>query len=215
VDDKTGLLDPLLLALAPVPGEPNGQLSSFRFSCAEAVSNGVSVVSPKALGAFFAEECVEIPRRTFWIVLLQNLGLNDNHCEVIVQELVRSDDALSRPINVHILSGNLSIGQRGYAALLGLLNRRFDMGRANVDDQNWNATFDLVVSMNHKHHRGRSLKNSVFPSKAMLVNFFAELNRTDDQSEKLNVIWYTLRENSDLISTERRSLLAADRIMVC
>jgi hypothetical protein len=144
----------------------------------EAVSNGVSVVSPQALGAFFAEECVEIPRRTFGTVLLQNLGFNDNHCEVIVQELLRRDDALSRPINVHILSGNLSIGEQGYATLLGLLNRRFDICRVIDDDQNWNATFDLVVSMNHKHHRGRFLKNGVFSSKAMLVNFFTELNRT-------------------------------------
>jgi hypothetical protein len=32
-----------------------------------------------------------------------------------------------------------------------------------------------------------------------LVNFLAELSRTDDQAKKLNAIWYTLRENPDLI----------------
>jgi hypothetical protein len=36
-----------------------------------------------------------------------------------------------------ILTGNPSIGQQGYEALLGLLNRSFDIG-VKVDDQNWN-----------------------------------------------------------------------------
>jgi hypothetical protein len=36
----------------------------------------------------------------------------------------------------------------------------------------------------------------------MLVNFLAKLiYRTDDQAKKLNAIWYTLRENPDLIGT--------------
>jgi hypothetical protein len=116
VKDETGFLDPILLALAPAHhGEPRGQLSSFSLSCVEAALNGASVVSPGALGAFFSEER---PRsmRTF---RLNNLGLNDRHCEVMAHELAR-DDALLRPIGDLDLTGNPSIGQQGYAALLGL-----------------------------------------------------------------------------------------------
>jgi hypothetical protein len=121
VEDKAGFLDPILLALAALPGEPHRQLSCFKFNCLEAASNGASVVSPEALGAFFAEEPIEMPRRIFRI---QNLGLDDSHCEVMAQELARRDDTVLRPINVLGLSGNPSIGQQGYAALLGLLSRK-------------------------------------------------------------------------------------------
>jgi hypothetical protein len=202
VEDKAGFLDPILLALAPVHGEPRSRLNFFQLSCAETASNGASVVSPEALGAFFAEVPVEIPRLGLY---LQNLGLNDNHCEVMAQELVR-DDASMRPIDELYLNGNPSIGQKGYEALLGLLNRRFDIGVVVVDDQNWMETFDLVVFMNCKHNRGRFLTNGVFPSKAMWVDFLAELTSTTShcywsEARKLNAIWHTLREDPDLIYT--------------
>jgi hypothetical protein len=202
VEDKAGFLDPILLALAPVHGEPRSPLSHFKLCCAETASNGASVVSPDALGAFFAQEPIELPRR---VLYLQNLGLNDNHCKVMAQELAR-DDASLRPIYLLDLTGNPSIGQKGYEALLGLLNRRFDIVDVEVDDQNWKATFDLVVFMNRKHNRGRFLENGVFPSKAMWVSFLAELTRTKryfyyDDARKLNAIWHTLREDPDLIYT--------------
>jgi hypothetical protein len=198
VESKTAFLDPILLALAPVPGEPRSQLSYFRFTCVENSSNGASFVSPEALGAFFAGEPVEMPSLTFH---LQNLGLNDSHCEVMAQELVR-DDALLRPIALD-LTGNPSIGQQGHEALLGLLNRRFDIGVVEVDDQNWKKTFDLVVYINREYDRGRFLENGVFPSKAMWVNFLAELTNTHHSPyippRRLTAIWYTLRENPDWI----------------
>jgi hypothetical protein len=207
VEDKAGFLDPILLALAPVPGDPHRQLSCLRLSCVEAAPNGANVVSPEALGALFAEEPVEMPRRT---VRLQNLGLNDNHCKVMAQELTKRDDAVLSPIDEINLAGNPSIGQQGYEALLGLLNRRFDIRAVIVDDQSWKTRFDLVVDMNRECHRGRFMKNGVFPSKTMWVNFLAELAprtfpryMSGDLSEarKLNAIWYTLREDPDLIYT--------------
>jgi hypothetical protein len=120
----------------------------------------------------------------------------------MVHELAR-DDALTRSIDLN-LTGNPSIGQHGYVALLGLLNRRFNIVTVIVDDQNWKPTFDLVVCMNHECHRGRFLNNGVFPLKAMGVNFLAELVSTDHrwtEAQKLNAIWYTLREDPDLICT--------------
>jgi hypothetical protein len=167
------------------------------------VSNGTSVVSPEALGAFFAQERIElpVPRRCFY---LNNLGLNDNHCKVMAQELARDDASLRRMHGLD-LTENPSIGQKGCEALLWLLNRRFDLGDVDVDDQNWTATFDLVVYMNHGYDRRRFMENGVFPSKVMLVNFLAELASTEhycnDDVLTLNAIWYTLREDPDLICT--------------
>jgi hypothetical protein len=202
VEDKAGFLDPILLALTPVPGEPRHRVFHFELNCAEAASNAASVISPEALGAFFgvAQEPIEMPNRSFH---LQHLGLNDNHCKVMTKELAR-DDASLRPLHALDLTGNPSIGHQGYEALLGLLNRRFDIGVVWVDDQNWKATFDLVVYLNHDYDRGRFMENGVFPSKAIWVNFLAELTSFDryyDDAQKLNAIWYTLREDPDFIYT--------------
>jgi hypothetical protein len=205
VDDRTGYLDPILLALTPVPGEPRGKLSCFRFSCLEAGCNEASAVSPEALGAFFTEEPIEMPRRAF--LHLNNLGLNDSHCEAMALELAR-DDAVLRPIDELDLTGNPSIGQQGYEALLGLLNRRFDIGAVVVEDLYWKTTFDMVVLMNSKYNRGRFLENGVFPSKAMWVNFLAELTKVvrcppsvRPAPERVTaMVWYTLRENPDWIN---------------
>jgi hypothetical protein len=198
VEDKSGYLDPILLALAHVPGEPRRQLSYFRLSCVEAAPSGVSVVSPAAFGAFFVER-----RMRHYYHYLNSLGLNVNHCEAMVHELARDAASLS-PISVIGLTGNPSIGQHGNEALLGLLNRRFDILVVVVDDQSWSATFELVTFMNIDFHRGRFLKNGVFPSKAMWVNFLAGLastDRYDYEAKRLNAIWYTLREDPDLICT--------------
>jgi hypothetical protein len=198
LEEKTGVLDPILLALASVPGEPRGQLSTFRCSCVKAESNGgTSIVSPEALGAFFVVEPVEMPPR---IYQLKNLGLNGNHCEVIAQELARRDDAFLRPISVLDLTGNPSIGQHGYEAFLGLLNRNFAICAVDVDDKNWKTIFDVVVYMNWEYNRVGFLENGVFPTKAMWVNFLAELTNTDYVAPmRLAAIWYTLRENPDWI----------------
>jgi hypothetical protein len=201
VEDKTGFLDPILLALAPVFGEPRGQLSSFSLSCEKSALNRASIVSPEALGAFFAEEQIEMPSYAF--LRFRHLGLNDNHCEVIAQELARDD---AREVDELDLSFNPSIGQQGYVALLGLLNRTFDIINVRVDDHKWKKTFDLVIFMNLDHQRSCFLENGVFPSKAMWLNFLAELTSThyydwSEQAQKLNAIWYTLREDPDLICT--------------
>ena len=175
MEDRTGFLDPILLALTPVAGEPRGNIFSFRLSCVEAQLSGASVVSPEALGAFFTEERIEMPIKRYFS--LKHLGLNDSHCEAMAQELAR-DDALTKSIDELALTGNPSIGQQGYEALLGLLNRTFAIGAVCVDDQNWQSTFDLVLFMNRACHGGRFLKNGVFPSKAMWVNFLAEIFNT-------------------------------------
>lgn len=76
------------------------------------------------------------------------------------------------------MTGNPSIGQHRYEALLGLINRRFDIGVIGMDDQSWRATFDLVLCMKRTCDRGRFLDNSIFPLKTIWVNFLAELVRT-------------------------------------
>jgi hypothetical protein len=77
-----------------------------------------------------------------------------------------------------------------------------------VDDENWKATFDLVIYMNREFDRGIFLKDGAFHSKAAKVAFLASI--TDeiingypymDHEKMLNAIWYTLREDPDLIYT--------------
>ena len=53
VEDKTGFLDPILLALAPEPCESRSTWSFFTLSCVENALNGASVVTPEALCAPF------------------------------------------------------------------------------------------------------------------------------------------------------------------
>jgi hypothetical protein len=119
----------------------------------EGASNGASDVSPQALGAFLAEELIEMPGRTF--LRLYNLGLNNNHCKVMAQVLARNCAFLLRPIEALDLTENPSIGRQGYVALLGLLNRGLNIGTVVVDDQNWKATFNLVILMNVEYRRGQ------------------------------------------------------------
>jgi hypothetical protein len=197
-EDKTGFLDPILLAVSPVPGEPHGRLLEFGLSCRNAVSNGQSIVSPEALGSFFA--CRGRVGQLQCGVYLQKLGLDDNHCKVVVEQMAK-DDAL-RPIAFFDLLGNPSIGQEGYEAILGLLNKRFDIRFVNVDDQSWKAKFDLVIYMNREFDRGLLRKEGSSPSKAMQVNFLAKLAEYPYiETKMLNAIWYTLREDPDLMYT--------------
>jgi hypothetical protein len=198
-EDKTGFLDPILLALSPVPGP----LCDFRLICSKAASNGPSLVSPEALGSFLA--CKEQIGQSQCSLHLQNLGLKDNHCKVMAEQMGKDEDL--RPIEELNLCGNPSTGQEGYQALLGLLNRKFNILCIDVDDQNWKAKFDLVISMNLEYSRGLFLKDGVFPSKEMRVNCLAKLNETSyfpssfTEAERLNAIWYTLREDPDFIYT--------------
>ncbi len=46
----------------------------------------------------------------------------------MAQVLAKNGAFLLRPINVLDLTGNPSVGQQEYAALLGLLNRMFNIG---------------------------------------------------------------------------------------
>jgi hypothetical protein len=204
-EDKTGFLDPILLALAPAPGEPHSQLINLHLSCRQAASNGLSIVSPEALGSFFA--CRGRIGQRPCGANLRNLGLNDNHCKVMAEQLTMAeqpavDFALGRPSFALNLCGNPSIGQEGYRTLLGILNRKFNIAHVDVDDQNWTAKFNLVIYMNNVFNRGDFLKDGALPSKAMLVNFLAKLTTNSSRIEPdqlLNFIWYTLREDPSLI----------------
>jgi hypothetical protein len=207
-EDKTGFLDPILLALAPAPGEPREPLDGFRLSCRQAASNGLSIVSPEALGTFFAcigqyDECQ---------VHLENLGLDDNHCKSMAEQIAKGEEESIDMLN---LCGNPSIGQEGHQALLGLLNLKVGICGVDVDDQNWKAKFDLVIYMNNVFNRHLFLKEGVFPSKAMRVNFLAKLTTRTNSSSHIepnttpqrSSLFLSVREAREYVqSTERRTL---------
>jgi hypothetical protein len=164
------------------------------------------MISPGALGMFFSSE-----ERMGWLPLprvfcLRTLGLNHHHCKVMAEQLAMDFDLL-RPSTEFDFRGNPSIGEEGYEALLGLLNRKFDIRRINVDDQKWKATFFYVAYMNNEFDRGRFLKEGAFPSKTERVDFLAKLTNARfcpyREIEIFNAIWCTLREDPDLIYTHR------------
>jgi hypothetical protein len=60
----------------------------------------------------------------------------------------------------------------------------------------------LVIYMNREFDRGLLRKEGSSPSKAMQVNFLAKLAEYPYiETKMLNAIWYTLREDPDLMYT--------------
>jgi hypothetical protein len=106
------------------------------------------------------------------------------------------------------LSGNCQIGQEGYEAILGLLNREH-WTKVSVDDVSWQAKFGLVADMNTKHGRGEFLQDGVFDSKAAWVDWIAILAALDDEkndkakvddARQLSFLLYTLTEKPEFLS---------------
>jgi hypothetical protein len=140
----------------------------------------------------------ESPRR----LRLSNLGLGDDHCEIIATNL--QSNGPTETFGVLDLTGNPTIGQKGYEAILGLLNREHWIGKVHVDEQSWQSKFDLVIDMNTKHGRGEFLEIGAFDSEADWFSFLARLaglveNAEADDARNLNFLWYTISEKPEFI----------------
>ena len=134
------------------------------------------------------------------IIHLQNLGLEDEHCKVIAKLLAPMNGQYpGRSLNDLWLKGNGAIGDAGYEALLGLLNRNHRIQAIKIDDSSWQETFDLVLHMNMKYGRCKFMEDGVFAVKAGWVDWLAKLTNlpsTQDEAEeslRANALWYTLR----------------------
>jgi hypothetical protein len=192
IGDMEGFLDPIV-------NEGIHTFHKFHLSCCDAPS-GLSLVSTEALS--------RLCRNPFlgnqgWE--LEGLGLTDAHCKIISERAF--------PLSSLSLRSNPRIGQEGYEALLGLMNRSDFYHRIVVDDSTWEATFKLVSLMKSKG-RIEYMEDGVFISKSKWVDWISQVatmktsslvisdlwsNIIYPQLDLLNMIWYTLREKPDWI----------------
>jgi hypothetical protein len=136
---------------------------------------------------------------------LNSLGLGDEHCKAVAELLVKQGGALDGELGQLDLRGNPAIGNEGFEAILGLLNREHWIEEVTVDDKSWQAKFNLVAEMNTKG-RGEFLRDGVFDSKIEWVAWLARLAALDGENEEaddpntLNFLWYILIEKPEFIS---------------
>jgi hypothetical protein len=200
-----GFLDPILHAVRKLPQQPTA------FSLIGALHlpvNGPSLITVQAL-RLFLQSAVDFNGEDQRCLYLNYLGLGDEHCKAVAELLVKHDGAPEGKLGQLSLERNPAIGQEGYEAILGLLNREHWIGEARVDDEIWHAKFDLVVEMNTKHGRGEFLRDGVFDSQDDWLNCLERLagvgeNDETEDARRLNFLWYTLIEKPEFIS---RSLI--------
>jgi hypothetical protein len=126
---------------------------------------------------------------------LEGVGLNDSRCRVIAEYKVPDLSLQSSP----------DIGQKGYTALVGLLNRNYGVRQILEDDDGWQDTSDLIIEMN-KHGRGDFLCGGAFASIVNWVDWLTYLVTRSPQMEEdcsesfqLDCLMYVL-EKPDYIS---------------
>jgi hypothetical protein len=232
-ENMEGFLDPVLRAMhSSEDADGHGPTTATRqqptrFGLSGGDSNshpseiGPSLVSTRALRLYLTSTATftsTLPR----FLGLSHLGLGDDHCKIIATLFVKNDRA---PVGVVTnfgdflpggavfgeldLSGNCNIGQEGYEAILGLLNREHWIGKVAVDDVSWQAKFGLIADMNTKHGRGAFLQDGVFESKAAWVDWIARLAALDDEknakakvddARQLGFLLYTLTEKPEFLS---------------
>jgi hypothetical protein len=200
-----GFLDPLLEAMLTCH-QPN--YFSLRGYVHKDVhpSGRPSLVTPTALRSYL-EAYAHFTQPYRCSMRLENLGLEDEHCKVIAELLASMNDQYpGRALDDLWVGGNGAIGDEGYEALLGLLNRNHCIETIKVDDSSWQETFDLVVHMNTKYGRGEFIEDGVFAEKDGWVHWLAKLTNlpsTQDEAEEMlraNALWYTLRNEPCFIS---------------
>jgi hypothetical protein len=192
-DGPIGFLDPLLFAIPPLI-----ELFEFELS-ARRLPFHSSLVSPKAVRALF---CAINQRTLNSLVSLCSLGLNDGHCIGIAEEL-QSPDSFVRQLT---LDSNPAISERGYSALLGLINRVNVVRMFSLDDKAWEAKLNLLTEMNRRHGRLEYLTNGHFTSERRRWEWLKKLasfrswNRCDE-TKQVNYLWYELLEHPAFMQT--------------
>jgi hypothetical protein len=197
-----GFLDPLVDAMTSCANQP--RLFTLEGYLHEDIPpRGLpSLVSPAALRSYL-QVYADFSAPAVCSLHLEKLGLGDEHCKAIGELLVPMNGSdPGRSLSTLSLLGNGAIGEKGYEALLVLLNRNHFIQNIFVDDESWQETFDLVAHMNNKYGRGEFMKDGVFAGKAEWVDWLAKLANlppTEDEVET-NSLWYTLRNKPCFIS---------------
>ena len=183
---QQGLLDPLLETVAQLP-----QLDECRLCCT--APSPVPLITSSCLAQVLAYK----PK--WWRLGLDGVGLDDSHCQVLAQamshEHCKAGDLLS-------LTKNPAVSTHGWNQLFDVLFQKQRMGLVKVDDASWQATFDLVRSMNNIHGRLQFLGESgSFASRVKWIEWLAKLSQIswEDEAHKANYIWFTLLERPDYV----------------
>jgi hypothetical protein len=201
-ENVEGSLDPILRAMHHGHHQPASvRLTGGFGSWSHQSVNETSLVTTEALCLYLTSTAAfpsESPRN----LRLSYLGLDDDHCEIIATKL-QSNGRDNQFCELNLI-GNPTIGQKGYEAILGLLNREHWIGKVHIDEQSWQSKFDLVVDMNTKHGRGEFLQNGAFDSEADWFSFLARLaglveNAEADDARNLNFLWYTISEKPEFL----------------
>jgi hypothetical protein len=203
-DEPDGFLDPLFYAATGL---------DWFSVLTKARSIHSTLVSPTALRALIVEG------KQFYSLMLSDLGLTDSHVLAIV-------DGLSTPgthLNKLNLESNPGITAQGYMALFNLINRTNVVGHVSVrygewrgfrvHDKAWKGALNLVSEMNSEYRRLEYLTNGTFTSEESRSQWLERVvdlpssNRVDEDERKksdakhLNFIWYTLRQNPEMMQT--------------
>jgi hypothetical protein len=203
-EHPSGFLDPLLEAMLSCHQPLHFLLRGYAHKVPPSALPDLLTLS---LLRSYLEAYAHFPRPDGSSMLLQGLGLEDEHCKAIAELFVAMNNQYpGRALCALAVNGNRAIGEEGYEALLGLLNRNHCIQKIRVDDLSWQETFDLVAYMNTEYGRGEFMQDGVFASKAGWVDWLAQLTNlpwTQDEAEEVlraNALWYTLRNEPCFIS---------------
>jgi hypothetical protein len=131
-----GFLDPILHALRRLPQQPP------RFALTgNQKGKGPSLITGPAL-RLLLQSRVDLFDEDPHCLYLDALGLGDEHCKAVAELLVKHDGAPEGALGQLALKGNPAIGEEGFDAILGLLNREHWLGTVTVDDKIWQAKFN-------------------------------------------------------------------------
>jgi hypothetical protein len=201
-DEPDGFLDPLFYAAS--------DLRAFSVST-KTRSVHSTLVSPTALRALLVE------RKNKHELSLRGLGLTDSHVLAIVDGLSTPGAYLFR-LN---LESNPGITAQGYGALFDLINRAnivgsfdylYDVWRGFcVDEKAWEGKLNLASEMNSEYGRLEYLTNGTFTSAERRWQWLeravglpsSNLVDEDKRKKHLNFIWYTLRQNPEMMQVSQ------------
>jgi hypothetical protein len=200
-ENRMGFLDPILRSMSASSQQP----PVLELYCYQCQADGPSLITVEALRLFLQAQVHFTGKYQRGLGLL-NLGLGDDHCKAVAELFIKNDRAIDGAIGALDLRRNPGIGQEGYEAVLGILNREDWIGKVAVDDQSWQAKFGLVVEMN-TYGRGEFLQDGAFDSKAAWVDWIARLAALDenakaDDARRLSFLCYSLTEKPEFIYPE-------------
>ncbi|KAL7565070.1 hypothetical protein ACA910_005080 [Epithemia clementina (nom. ined.)] len=179
------ILDPILAAVAELP-----QVDECRISCR--APSSIPLISSSCLAQVLAVK----PK--WWRLGLDGVGLEDQHCQVLAQamshEYCKAGDLLS-------LTMNPAVSSLGWHQIFDVLFQKQRMGLVKVDDKSWQATFDLVRSMNNIHGRLNFLESGTYTSRERWIEWLAKLSQIswEDEAHKANYLWFTILERPDFV----------------